>query len=152
MASFNKIVIVGYLGRDVETRYLPDGTAVSNFSVATTEKSKRGGESQEITTWFRANCYGKLAELCAEWLHKGSQVYVEGRLSQEEYTDRDGNKRSTLTVKATEVQFLGSKGDGQQPQVRTRPQDELDGATQYAQRKAASRQASLDDDDSLVPF
>ncbi len=116
MASFNKIVIVGYLGKEPETRYLPDGTAVTNFSVATTEKRKgRGGESQEQTTWFRVSTFGKLAEVCAEYLTKGSQVYREGRLSQQEYADREGNKRVSLEVRASEVQFLGTRGAAEQP-------------------------------------
>lgn len=112
MASFNKIVIVGYLGRDPEIRYMPDGTAVCNFSVATTEKKKdRSGEAQDITTWFRINVWGKQAEAANQYLSKGRQVYVEGRLSQQEYTDRDGNRRSSLDIRATDVQFLGPRGD-----------------------------------------
>ncbi len=112
MASFNKIVIVGYLGRDPEIRYLPDGTAVCNFSIATTEKRKdRSGEAQDVTTWFRVNVWGKQAESANQYLSKGRQVYVEGRLTQQEYTDRDGNRRTSLEVKATDVYFLGSRGD-----------------------------------------
>lgn len=113
MASFNKIVIVGYLGRDPELRYTPQGTAVCNFSIATTEKRKdKSGESQDATTWFRVSVWGKQAELVNQYLSKGKQVFVEGRLRQDEYTDRDGNKRQTLEVFASDVQFLGSKGDG----------------------------------------
>ncbi len=113
MASFNKIVIVGYLGRDPEMRYTPQGTAVCNFSIATTEKRKdKSGESQDVTTWFRVNAWGRLAEVANQFLTKGKQVYVEGRLRQDEYTDRDGNKRQTLEVTASDIQFLGSKSDG----------------------------------------
>lgn len=112
MASFNKIIIVGYLGRDPEMRYTPQGTAVCNFSVATTEKRKdKAGDSQEVTTWFRVTVWGKQAEFVNEYLTKGRQVYIEGRLRQDEYTDRDGNKRQTLEVTATEIQALGAKGD-----------------------------------------
>lgn len=112
MASFNKIVIVGYLGRDPEIRYLPDGTAVCHFSVATTEKKKdRSGESQDITTWFKINIWGRQAEVASQYLSKGKQVYVEGRLTQQEYTDRDGNRRTSLEVRATDFQFLGTRGD-----------------------------------------
>lgn len=112
MASFNKIVIVGYLGRDPEIRYLPDGTAVCNFSIATTEKRKdRAGEAQEVTTWFRVNVWGKQAEVANQYLSKGRQVYVEGRLSQQEYTDKDGNRRASLDVRATDVHFLGARGE-----------------------------------------
>jgi len=121
MASFNKIVIVGYLGREAEMRYLPDSTAVANLSVATTEKRKdKGGEPQEFTTWFRVTVWGKQAELCAKYTGKGSQVYIEGRLSQQEYTDRDGNKRTSLEVRASDVQFLDWKPQGDDQQSRPR--------------------------------
>jgi len=112
MASFNKVIIVGHLGRDQEMRYTPQGTAVSNFSIATTERRKdRSGEQQEITTWFRVSLWGKQAEAVAPYLVKGKQVYVEGRLRTDEYTDRDGNKRLSLEVTASDVQLLGSKGE-----------------------------------------
>ena len=113
MASFNKIVIVGYLGRDPELRYTPQGIAVCNFSVATTEKRKdsRTGEPQDVTTWFKVTLWRRLAELANQYLSKGKQVYIEGRLRQEEYTDRDGVKRTSLVVDATDMHFLGTKGD-----------------------------------------
>ena len=113
MSSFNRITIVGYLGRDPELRYTPSGTAVCDFSVATTErKSKRDGEEgEEITTWFRVNMWGRQAELANQYLQKGRLVYVEGRLSQREYTDRDGNKRTSLDVHGTDMRFIGSRGD-----------------------------------------
>ncbi|MEY4167388.1 MAG: single-stranded DNA-binding protein [Blastocatellia bacterium] len=112
MASFNKIIIVGHLGRDQEMRYTPQGTAVSNFTIATSERRKdRNGEQQEITTWFRVSLWGKQAEAVAQYLTRGKQVYVEGRLRTEEFTDRDGNKRLSLEVTASDVQLLGSKGD-----------------------------------------
>lgn len=112
MASFNKIVIVGYLGRDPEIRYTPQGTAVCHFSVATTEKKKdRAGEAQDVTTWFRVSAWGRQAEVANQYLSKGRQVYVEGRLRLEEFTDRDGNRRQSLEVSATDLHFLGSKGD-----------------------------------------
>ncbi len=112
MASFNKIVIVGYLGRDPEIRYTPQGTAVCNFSIATTEKRKDNtGEAQDITTWFKVSVWGRQAEVANQYLAKGRQVYVEGRLRQEEYTDRDGNKRQSLVVNASDIQFLTPKGE-----------------------------------------
>jgi single-strand DNA-binding protein len=112
MASFNKIVIVGYLGRDPEIRYTPQGTAVCNFTIATTEKRKdRAGESQDVTTWFRVSVWGRQAEVANQYLSKGKQVYIEGRLRLEEYTDRDGNRRQSLEVSATDLHFLGSRGD-----------------------------------------
>lgn len=116
MASFNKITIVGYLGRDPELRYTPDGTPVCDFSVATTERRKdRSGEPQEITTWFRVTAWRKLAEIAGQYLAKGKQVYVEGRLIQREYQDRDGNTKYNLEVTASEIQFLGARGDDAQP-------------------------------------
>ncbi|MGE0101010.1 MAG: single-stranded DNA-binding protein [Blastocatellales bacterium] len=114
MASFNKIIIVGYLGRDPEMRYTPQGTAVCNFSIATTEKRRdKAGDNQDVTTWFRVNAWNKLAELANQYLSKGKQVYVEGRLRQDEYTDRDGNRRQTLEVTATEIHFLSPRDGGQ---------------------------------------
>jgi single-strand DNA-binding protein len=113
MASFNKIVIVGYLGRDPEIRYTPQGTAVCHFTIATTEKRKdRAGEAQDITTWFRVSAWGRQAELANQYLAKGRQVYIEGRLRQEEYTDREGNRRQSLEVTATDIHFLSPRGEG----------------------------------------
>src|SRR5215475_5649404 len=110
--SFNKITIVGYLGRDPELRYTPQGTALCKMSIATTEKRKNvTGETEEHTTWFRVTAWGRQAELANEYLAKGRQVYVEGRLRLEEYTDREGQKRYSAEVSATEIQFLGHRGD-----------------------------------------
>ncbi len=143
MPSFNKITLLGHLGRDVETRYLPDGTAVANFSVATSEKRKdRDGEARETTTWFRCSVFGKLAELCGQYLGKGSLVYVEGRLSQNEYTDRDGNRRTSLEVRATEVRFLDRK-----PQADAEPKKS--GFTTDSNGRVRSPPL---DDDSGIPF
>lgn len=113
MGSFNKITIVGYLGKDPEIRYLPDGTGVCNFSIASTEKRKDiAGTPREITTWFRVSVFGRQGEACNEYLAKGSQVYVEGRLTQQEYVDRDGNPRTSLEIRATDCQFLTTKAKG----------------------------------------
>lgn len=114
MASFNKIFIVGYLGADPQIRYTPQGQAVCNFSIATTERKKDNtGEFQDLTTWFKITLWGRQAEVANQYLSKGKQVYVEGRLRQTEYTDREGMKRTTLEVNATDIQFLGSRGEGQ---------------------------------------
>ena len=110
--SFNKITIVGYLGRDPELRYTPQGTAVCKISVATTEKRKNvAGQPEEHTTWFRVTVWGRQAELANEYLAKGRQVYIEGRLRLEEYADREGNPRISPEVTATDIQFLGGRGD-----------------------------------------
>ena len=112
MASFNKIVIVGYLGKDPEIRYTPQGIAVCNFSIATTERRKdKTGEPQDITTWFSATTWRQQAEFANQYLSKGKQVYLEGKLTQEEYTDREGVKRQSLKVTVTEIHLLGQRGD-----------------------------------------
>jgi single-strand DNA-binding protein len=112
MASFNKIIVIGYLGRDPELRYTPDGTPVCNFTVATTERKKdKTGEMQEHTTWFRVNLWRRQAEVANQYLSKGKQVYVEGRLSVSEYQDREGNTRTSLEINGSDIQFLGSRGE-----------------------------------------
>lgn len=128
MASFNKITIVGYLGRDPEIRYTPSGEAVCNFSVATTERRKdAAGEFQDQTTWFKITFWRRQAELANRYLSKGRQVYVEGRLRQVEYTDRDGNRRTALEVTASDIQFLGTAGDGERADAATEaPADPLE--------------------------
>src|SRR5690348_5703542 len=111
--SFNKITIVGYLGLDPELRYTPQGTALCKMSIATTERRKNAtGEMEEHTTWFRVTAWGRQAELANEYLAKGRQVYIEGRLRLEEYTDREGQKRFSAEVSATEIQFLGHRSEG----------------------------------------
>jgi single-strand DNA-binding protein len=110
--SYNKIHIIGNLGRDPELRYTPQGTAVCQFSVATNERRRdKSGEQQDITTWFRITAWGKQAETASKYLSKGRKVYVEGRLHMEEWTDREGKARQTLEVNASEIQFLDSGGD-----------------------------------------
>ena len=111
MAGINKVILIGRLGRDPEVRYTPDGTAVANFSIATsTEWNDKGtGERKEKTEWHRIVAWRKLGEICGEYLSKGRQVYVEGRLQTREWEDRDGNKRYTTEVVATDIQFLGTR-------------------------------------------
>ncbi|MBK7513673.1 MAG: single-stranded DNA-binding protein [Chloracidobacterium sp.] len=111
--SFNKIIIVGNLGRDPELRYTPQGAAVCSFTMATNEKRRdKSGELQDVTTWFKITLWRQQAENAAKYLTKGSPVYIEGRLKIEEWTDRDNNKRYTLDVQATDMQFIGSRGEG----------------------------------------
>jgi single-strand DNA-binding protein len=111
--SFNKITVVGNLGRDPELRYTPQGAAVCSFSMATNEKRRdKSGEMQDVTTWFKITLWRNQAENAAKYLTKGSPVYIEGRLRIEEWTDRDGNNRYTLEVNATDMQFIGSRGEG----------------------------------------
>ena len=106
--SFNKIILVGNLGRDPELRYTPQGTPVCSFSMATNERRKdKTGEMQDQTTWFRVTLWGRQAETASQYLTKGRPVYIEGRLRVEEWTDRDGKARHTLEVHATDMQFIG---------------------------------------------
>lgn len=107
--SFNKIILVGNLGRDPELRYTPQGTPVCSFSLATNEKRKdrNTGENQDLTTWFRVTLWGRQAETASQYLTRGKPVYIEGRLRVEEWTDRDGKARHTLEVNATDMQFIG---------------------------------------------
>ncbi|RJF99686.1 single-stranded DNA-binding protein [Noviherbaspirillum saxi] len=111
MASVNKVIIVGNLGRDPETRYMPNGDAVTNIAVATTEswKDKNSGEKKELTEWHRITFYRKLAEIAGQYLKKGSQIYVEGRLQTRKWTDKDGVERYTTEIIADTMQMLGSR-------------------------------------------
>ena len=141
--SFNKIILVGNLGRDPELRYTPQGTPVCSFTVATNEKRKdKAGETQDVTTWFRVTLWGRQAETASQYLTKGRPIYVEGRLRLEEWTDRDGKQRYTLEVHATDMQFIGGG--------RT---DEAAGASGVSRAPSTERQQSepdLSDDD--IPF
>ena len=109
MAGVNKVILIGNLGRDPELRYIPSGTAVTNFTLATTESwTNKNGEREERTEWHRIVVWGRTAELCAQYLSKGRTVYVEGRLQTREWEDKEGQKRRTTEVNAQTVQFLGS--------------------------------------------
>ena len=110
MAGVNKVIIVGRLGKDPEVRYTPSGAAVANFSVATSEewKDRDTGEKQERTEWHRIVAWRRLGEICGEYLHKGKEVYIEGRLQTRSWEDRDGNTRYTTEIVAQNMQMLGS--------------------------------------------
>ena len=111
--SFNKIILVGNLGRDPELRYTPQGVAVCSFSMATNERRRdKSGEFQDTTTWFKITLWRQSAENAAKYLTKGSSVYIEGRLQVEEWTDRDNNSRYTLSVQASDMHFIGGRGEG----------------------------------------
>ena len=114
MAGINKVIIIGRLGNDTEVRYTPSGSPVAKFSVATSEewKDKNTGEKKERTEWHRITAWGKLGEICGEYLSKGRQVYVEGRLQTSSYDDKEGVKRYSTEIVASDVQFLGSKESG----------------------------------------
>ena len=111
MASVNKVIIVGNLGKDPETRYMTSGEAVTNITVATSEtwKDKTSGEKQEKTEWHRVTFYRRLAEIAGEYLKKGSQVYIEGRLETRKWQDKEGKDRYTTEIIANEMKMLGSR-------------------------------------------
>ena len=111
MASVNKVIIVGNLGADPETRYLPSGDSVTNIRVATTDryKDKQSGEMREITEWHSISFFGKLAEIAGQYLRKGSQVYVEGSLRTRKYTDKNGVEKYATDIRADSMQMLGSR-------------------------------------------
>jgi single-strand DNA-binding protein len=113
MGSVNKVILVGNLGRDAELRYTPGGAAVAKFSIATTEVwNDKGGQRQERTEWHTIDLWGKQAESLSEYLVKGKQVYVEGRLQTDEYTDKEGIKRRSTKVRCDRVVLLGGGGRG----------------------------------------
>jgi single-strand DNA-binding protein len=147
--SFNKIILVGNLGRDPELRYTPQGTPVCSFTVATNEKRKdRAGEMQDFTTWFRVTLWGRQAETASQYLTKGRPIYVEGRLRLEEWTDRDGKQRYTLEVHATDMQFIGG-GRGEEAAATTT--STAGGAgSRPAQSDRQPSEPDLSDDD--IPF
>lgn len=143
--SFNKIILVGNLGREPELRYTPQGDPVCSFSLATNERRKdKSGEMQDMTTWFRVTLWGKKAEAAGQYLTKGRPVYIEGRLRVEEWTDRDGKPRHTLEVNATEMQFIGG-GDKREARAAGASGG---GASATGETRSAEE---IDDDDS-IPF
>lgn len=117
MASVNKVILIGNLGRDPETRYMPNGEAVTNVTLATTEtwKDRNTGDKQEKTEWHRVTFYRRLAEIAGEYLKKGSQVYVEGRLETRKWTDKEGKDRYTTEIIASEMKMLGSRAGAGAP-------------------------------------
>ena len=113
MASVNKVILIGNLGADPETRYLPSGDAVTNIRIATSEKWKdKSGEQQEHTEWHRIAFFGKLAEIAGEYLKKGSPVYVEGRIRTRKWTDKEGQDKYSTEIVADRMQLLGSRSGG----------------------------------------
>jgi single-strand DNA-binding protein len=164
--SFNKITIVGYLGRDPELRYTPQGTALCKMSIATTERRKSAaGEMEEHTTWFRVTAWGRQAELANEYLAKGRQVYVEGRLRLEEYTDREGQKRFSAEVSATEIQFLGHRSElpganameevmsaNQQPSPAPKTQGSSNNPKKTSKGRRGSQEDLVSIEDDEIPF
>lgn len=151
MASVNKVILVGNLGADPETRYMPNGDAVCNIRVATTEswKDKQSGEKKEITEWHRVVFYRKLAEIAGQYLKKGSQVYLEGRIRTRKWTDKEGQERYTTEIEANEMQMLGRRegmGDAA-------PRENSGGGSRPAPSKpAAPSGGGFNDFEDDIPF
>lgn len=156
MASVNKVILVGRLGKDPEVRYLPDGGAVCNITLATSEtwKDKTSGEKQEKTEWHRVTFYRKLAEIAGEYLKKGREVYVEGRLETRKWTDKEGKDRYTTEIIANEMQMLGSRPSGGSEAMESGPKaaaaQPAGGGAKPAAKKSGG--ASFDDMDDDIPF
>src|SRR5262247_320548 len=155
MASVNKVIIVGNLGRDPETRYMPDGAAITNVSVATSFQwnDKASGEKKEETEWHRVVFRGKLAEIAGEYLKKGSQVYVEGRLRTRKWQDKEGQDRYTTEVVADAMQLLGSRSGAGEPVTAREPAEA--GAAGGGTPKPAAKKApagGLGEMDDDIPF
>jgi single-strand DNA-binding protein len=157
MASVNKVIIIGNLGRDPETRYMPDGGAITNISVATTETWKdKQGEKQEKTEWHRVAFFGKLAEIAGEYLKKGSQVYVEGRLQTRKWQDKDGADKYTTEIVANAMQMLGSRqgmgGGGDRDREAGADRDGGGGARPAGKPPAKPAGGKFDDLEDDIPF
>jgi single-strand DNA-binding protein len=163
MASVNKVILVGNLGRDPETRYSPDGAAITNVSLATTSqwKDKNTGEKKEETEWHRVAFFGRLAEIAGEYLKKGSQVYVEGRLRTRKWQDKEGQDRYTTEIVADAMQMLGSRGgDGgagrgpapdDEPRA-ARPAPARSDAAKASKEPAGAAGGGVADMDDDIPF
>ena len=160
MASVNKVILVGNLGRDPEMRYLPSGEAVANLRLATTDKYKdKSGQMQEVTEWHTVSFFGRIAEVCGQYLKKGSPVYVEGSLRTRKYTDKEGIERYATEVRGLSMQMLGGKSGGgmadmddgynQAPPPPRSPQP-AGGARGAPQQRPAS--SGFDDMDDDIPF
>ena len=162
MSSVNKAIIIGNLGRDPEMRTFPDGTASCNLAVATTDrwKDKQTGEMKEATEWHRVSVAGRLAEICGQYLRKGSQVYIEGSLRTRKWTDKDGVERYTTEIRADQMRMLGARQDGQQGgnghDQGQAPAPRQQSAPRQQQRAPAPAPANsssgFDDMDSDIPF
>jgi single-strand DNA-binding protein len=157
MASVNKVILIGNLGADPETRYLPSGDAVTNIRIATTDTWKdKAGEKQEHTEWHRVAFFGKTAEIAGEYLKKGSPVYVEGRIRTRKWQDKEGQERFSTEIVADRMQLLGGRGGGAEPMSREREPAVAgagagapSGSAKAPQRKGGGAFDEMDDD---IPF
>ncbi len=154
MASVNKVIIVGNLGRDPETRYNPEGGAITNISVATTDtwKDKASGEKQERTEWHRVVFFNRLAEIAGEYLKKGSQVYVEGSLRTRKWKDKEGQERTTTEIVADRMQMLGSRQGSGDAGARERASEAKEPVPAGEAMPAKKPSGKFDDMDDDIPF
>lgn len=152
MASVNKVILVGNLGADPETRYMPNGDAVVNIRLATTEswKDKSSGEKKELTEWHRVVFYRKLAEIAGQYLKKGSQVYIEGRIRTRKWQGQDGQDRYTTEIEANEMQMLGRREGMGGGSGDSAPRDSGRPAARPAQQSPAS--GGFNDVEDDIPF
>jgi single-strand DNA-binding protein len=155
MASVNKVILIGNLGRDPEVRYMPSGDAVANITIATTETWKdKSGEKQEQTEWHRVAMFGKTAEVAGEYLKKGSQVYIEGRLQTRKWTDKEGQERYTTEIRADRMQMLGSRSGGSE-RMAPPPDDDASPRAPAAPAKKSpggGKGGNFDDLEDDIPF
>jgi single-strand DNA-binding protein len=151
MASVNKVIVVGNLGRDPETRYMPDGAAITNVSIATSFQwtDKASGEKKEETEWHRVVFRGKLAEVAGEYLKKGSQVYVEGRLRTRKWQDKEGQDKYTTEIMADRMQMLGSRAGAGEPRSEAPVESKAAEPRPAAAKKPAGKFDDMEDD---IPF
>ena len=155
MASVNKVILVGNLGKDPETRYMPNGDAVCNITVATTDswKDKNTGEKKEATEWHRVVLYRKLGEVAGQYLKKGSSVYIEGRIKTRKWQDKDGNDRYTTEIEATEMQMLGSRqAGGQSDHGEYQPPPSRPAGGNASQQQRQPQRQAYDDLGDDIPF
>ena len=151
MASINKVILIGNLGADPETRYLPSGDAVTNIRIATTDVWKdKSGEKQEHTEWHRIAFFGKLAEIAGEYLKKGSPVYVEGRIRTRKWQDKEGQDRYSTEIVADRMQLLGSRGGGGEQSAREPAAAAAGSGSKTAPSKKGG--AAFDEMDDDIPF
>ena len=155
--SVNKVILVGRLGRDPETRYMPNGDAITNFSLATDEQWRdRNGERQTRTEWHNVSLYGKLGEIANQYLRKGSQVFIEGKIQSRKYTDKDGIERMVYNIIGNEMKMLGNRNDGSDsgnnntaPSTSSNPPP---AAPRRQPPQHESTTAPIDDIDDDIPF
>jgi len=150
MASVNKVILVGNVGRDPELRYTQGGQPVASFSVATNERFKdRDGNWKDRTEWHRIVAWARLAEICGEYLRKGSQVYIEGRIQTRDWEDKEGNKRQTTEVVALSMQMLGRRGEGGSPVGGGSDDQSRGGDESFSQSPPSGPGGAADDE---IPF